>query len=100
MISIKSQKKLMFIPIINVSIMFIMIFINSKFMKKGWKLKAIISLYISMLITIPLLFIKDWLATVINQKTVVDLLLYYIFSLIIVIPLIILQNKMIDVPSK
>lgn len=92
MISIKKQKKILFIPFVNFAILFITVFINSKYMIKNWRLQVFKYMAIGMIFSFPLLLLKD----VVNRYTdsiMVDFAIYYVLSVIVYSFLLYCQQK-------
>lgn len=94
MISIKIQKILAFIPLINCSILFISFFINSKFMREGWLFVLIKHIFLGFVSSLPFIFLLWYLEDVLTFD--LSFLTFYIFSVINAFSLILAQNKMIN----
>ena len=59
MINIKFQKRFLFIPFINIIIIFISIFKNSKYMIKNWQIFILLYMFLGTIISSPLLIIAE-----------------------------------------
>lgn len=102
MISYKKQLKILFIPILNCSIIFIVFFKNKFFLKKNWQLKLIPYYLGSILLFLPFFIIFDLLTPYFQLFIIeygfswfVSLVKFYPFSLIASSMLIIAQKRLV-----
>lgn len=97
-ISTKTQMKLLFIPFINVSIMFIWVFVNLKSLKdiSFYKelYKSLFVLLLSFLVVLPLPFLKSSLFSNFPEiESWLELIIYYIWSTVAMALLVWFQKK-------
>ncbi len=89
----KKRLILCFIPFVNVIFWYIITMKNSHKMTKGWQFKIILCMFVSGIVgSVLLLAIK---AIIHSQTLFINFALYYLFSLIIVIPQIFLHEILI-----
>lgn len=81
MISIAKQKKLLFIPFINIAILFIMVFVNSRYMKEKWQFCEMKYMIYGTICFIPIFLLNDLLSSY-GYGMIIDLLAFYIFIVI------------------
>ena len=92
-ISIKNQKRILFIPYINVAILFIWVFINSRYID-GWVKYTFRYFLLGILLVMPITFLWAYLLT--NYpiyKVIINHLYYYVFSVIFMSAYILSQKK-------
>lgn len=97
-ISTKTQMKLLFIPFVNVSIMFIWVFVNLKSLKtlSFYKelYKSLFILLLSFFVVIPLPFLKSLLFSNIPElESWLNLIIYYVWSTVAMALLVWFQKK-------
>lgn len=97
-ISTKTQMKLLFIPFVNVSIMFIWVFVNLKSLKtlSFYKelYKSLFILLLSFFVVIPLPFLKSLLFSNIPElESWLNLIIYYVWSTAAMALLVWFQKK-------
>lgn len=94
MVSINTQKKLLFIPFVNCSILFIAWFINSKHMINGWQTKLFLYMASAVILSIPLILLEKALNTLMSPD-LIRLIIFYIFSVLACFFLILAQKKLL-----
>ena len=92
MINIKFQKRFLFIPFINIIIIFISIFKNSKYMIKNWQIFILLYMFLGTIISSPLLIIAEVMKSYFSFQFI-NIVVYYIFSIIISYFLLLAQKK-------
>lgn len=91
-VSIRKQLMLLFIPFVNVSIMSITLFVNSKHMGKNWRLKVFLHAFIGWLCSIPIFIVSQY-AYKYMDETVVNFLGFYFTSTVVTAFFILCQHK-------
>ena len=56
-ISIKTQKKLLFIPLVNTFILFIWLFINSRYVSGNWRTRTFVYMFFGMICSSPFIMV-------------------------------------------
>lgn len=83
-VSLKLQKILACIPFINISVIFIWLFINSRYAEVPWKARTFFSITIGVLCSLPVIVAQALLANVLPDYSDTFLLIAYcIFSIVI-----------------
>ena len=92
MINLKFQKRILFIPLLNVAILFIVVFYNSKCMKKNWFIKSLVYCTIILVAGTILLYAKDFVERYI-ESLFIDFLFFYAFTVVCCSVLIHIQKR-------
>ena len=108
MVGFKKQVRLLFIPIINCSIIFIIVFKNKFFFKHGWQFKLFPYLLVSVLLYLPFSIINESFLIPYFQRFieiygyswVINLISFYPFTVIASALLLFAQKRLIKLEHK
>ena len=81
MVNLKFQKRILLIPFVNIAILYIVIFVNSKYMENNWSIRSLVYCPIILATGIILLYIKNFVESYI-KFFIIDFLTFYIFSVV------------------
>ena len=93
-----NKKRLMLglVPIANVVFWYIFTMKNSHKMAKGWQIKIVLCMLVSGIVgSVFLLAVKSVMDNKIGQSLLLNYVLEYLFSLIIVVPQILLHDSLL-----
>ena len=108
MVNFKKQKSILFIPIVNCLIIFIIIFKNKYYLKNGWQFKLLPYCIISVMLYFPFRFVNEnILASYYNLfiqlygfSWIIGLIEFYPFSVIGGTMLLVAQKKLVKTEYK
>ena len=103
MVNLKKQKRILFVPIVNCLIIFIIVFKNKHYLKHGWQFKLLPYCIIGVLLCFPFIFINEnilasYYDIFVQQygfSWIIGLIEFYPFSVICDTMLLVAQKKLI-----